>query len=70
MTYDAVIQVGNPELKLVPGMTANVTILTAAPAESILKLPNAALRLKLLSDLLAGGTSTSRPLAANWGLFT
>ena len=33
ITYDAVIQVANPDLKLFPDMTANVTILTPPPRE-------------------------------------
>jgi HlyD family secretion protein len=43
VTYDAIIRVKNPELKLRPGMTANVTI-RVAHKENVLKLPNAALR--------------------------
>ena len=30
VTYDVVVKVANPELKLKPGMTANVSIITAA----------------------------------------
>jgi HlyD family secretion protein len=43
VTYDAVIDFQNPELKLFPGMTAYVTI-PVATAENAVKLPNAALR--------------------------
>ncbi|OGW31551.1 MAG: efflux transporter periplasmic adaptor subunit [Nitrospirae bacterium RIFOXYB2_FULL_43_5] len=43
VTYDAVILVGNPELKLKPGMTANVSIIISAKKD-ILRIPNAALR--------------------------
>ena len=43
VTYDVVIQVENKELKLKPGMTANVTIVVAH-REGVLKMPNAALR--------------------------
>ena len=46
VTYDAVIDVDNPELLLRPGMTANVTFVTAE-ARDVLKLPNAALRFRL-----------------------
>ena len=45
VTYDAVIDVENPELKLKPGMTANVTF-TYARAENVLRVPNAALRFR------------------------
>jgi HlyD family secretion protein len=43
VTYDVVIQVANPDLKLFPGMTANVSILTDR-VENAVKIPNAALR--------------------------
>lgn len=43
VTYNAVIQVANPELRLKPGMTANVAFLIAE-RKDILKVPNAALR--------------------------
>jgi len=45
VTYDAIIDFANPELKLFPGMTAYVTI-PVATAENVVKLPNAALRFK------------------------
>lgn len=45
VTYDAVIGVENPELELKPGMTANVSILTAYK-ENILRVPNAAFRFR------------------------
>jgi HlyD family secretion protein len=44
VTYDVVITVPNPDLKLFPGMTANARILTAK-VEDTLKVPNAVLRL-------------------------
>jgi HlyD family secretion protein len=43
VTYDAVIDVGNAELKLKPGMTANVTFVYAE-RDDTLRVPNAALR--------------------------
>jgi HlyD family secretion protein len=49
VTYDVVIQVDNPELKLKPGMTANVSIIIATKKD-VLKIPNAALRFKLNGD--------------------
>ena len=45
VTYDVVIQVDNPELKLKPGMTANVSIIVSVKKD-VLKIPNAALRFK------------------------
>lgn len=46
VTYDVVILVDNPDLKLKPGMTANVSIITAEK-KGVLKIPNAALRVTL-----------------------
>ncbi|AKJ07312.1 HlyD family secretion protein [Archangium gephyra] len=45
VTYDAVIDVANPELKLKPGMTANVTFVTAH-RDNVVTVPNAALRFR------------------------
>src|SRR5262249_34837193 len=45
VTYTAVINVSNPEEKLMPGMTANVTI-PVAKRDDVLMVPNAALRFK------------------------
>ena len=45
VTYSAVIEVGNPDEKLRPGMTATVTIKTRE-VKGILRIPNAALRYK------------------------
>jgi HlyD family secretion protein len=43
VTYDTVIGVSNPELKLKPGMTANVSIIVAHK-DNVLQIKNAALR--------------------------
>jgi HlyD family secretion protein len=51
VTYDVVISAPNPDLKLLPGMTANVTVLTARVDET-LKVPNAALRFRPSADVL------------------
>lgn len=45
ITYDVVVGVSNPEMKLFPGMTANVKVLTNE-ADNVLKVPNAALRFR------------------------
>jgi HlyD family secretion protein len=59
VTYDAVIDVDNSELKLKPGMTANVTFVYAEK-DDVLKVPNSALRFRpppsLLGDAKGGGT--------------
>jgi HlyD family secretion protein len=45
VTYDVVISVNNPEFKLKPGMTANVSIIISIKKD-VLKIPNSALRFK------------------------
>ncbi len=45
VTYDVVLEVKNPLLKLKPGMTANVSIITEEKSD-VLKVPNAALRFR------------------------
>jgi HlyD family secretion protein len=55
VTYDVVITVDNPDVKLKPGMTANVSIIVAEKKD-ILRVPNAALRLKP-----SGMTKTKQP---------
>ena len=45
VTYTVVVSAANPELSLLPGMTANVRIVTAQK-EKALKVPNAALRFR------------------------
>jgi len=45
VTYDVVITADNPELKLKPGMTANVSIIVST-RKDVLRIPNAALRFK------------------------
>jgi HlyD family secretion protein len=51
VTYDVVITVDNSDLKLFPGMTANVTIL-AAKLEDTLKVPNSVLRFRPSATIL------------------
>jgi HlyD family secretion protein len=51
VTYDAVIDVDNPEAKLRPGMTANVTFVWAE-REDVLRVPNAALRFRPSAEVL------------------
>lgn len=46
VTYDVVITVNNPDLKLKPGMTANVTIVTAQK-DNPLRVSNGALRFRM-----------------------
>jgi HlyD family secretion protein len=63
--YDAVVEVNNADLKLLPGMTANVSIITAE-RENALKIPNAALRFRPPEAAGAGTNgvaATERPAA-------
>jgi HlyD family secretion protein len=52
VTYDAVIDVLNPDLKLKPGMTANSTVVYAERQDAI-RVPNAALRFHPPPEMLA-----------------
>jgi HlyD family secretion protein len=45
VTYDVLVTVSNPDLKLKPGMTANVSIIVAQ-RKGVLRVPNAALRFR------------------------
>ncbi len=47
VTYDVVISVKNADLKLKPGMTANISIITAQ-RDNVIKVPNAALRFRMV----------------------
>jgi HlyD family secretion protein len=61
VTYTAIVAVDNPDLKLRPGMTATVTIVTARK-ENVLALPNAALRFRPSSAAVASaGRGSGRP---------
>jgi len=61
VTYDAVIGVSNPEFKLKPGMTANLSIIIAH-RDDALSIPNAALRVRLPDELAnPSGSPTASP---------
>jgi len=61
VTYDVVVEVFNPDLRLFPGMTANAGILTASQ-EDALKIPNAALRFRPSADVLKKyGLTAAKP---------
>ncbi len=53
VTYQTIIQVANPEQRLRPGMTANVTIVVAKK-KSVLAVSNAALRFRPPKSLVSG----------------
>jgi len=59
VTYDVVVEVSNADLKLFPGMTANVKIVTGK-AEHALRLPVAALRFHPVAAAPSAGTAKSK----------
>src|SRR3989454_1950430 len=61
VTYDTVIGVSNPDLKLKPGMTANVSIIVAQK-DNVLQIKNAALRYHPAAEVTSG-QPMSRSLA-------
>ncbi len=63
VTYDAVIDVDNPDLKLRPGMTATTTIVYAEKHD-VLTLPNTALRFKPPAEVASSIASASPPAAS------
>jgi HlyD family secretion protein len=59
VTYDVVVRVDNPDLRLKPGMTANVSIILADKV-GVLRVPNGALRFRLAEAELGGKSSPPR----------
>ena len=59
-TYTTIVDVGNAEGKLLPGMTANVTIEVDA-RHDVLRVPNAALRFRPSAEILAALGQASTP---------
>ena len=78
VTYTVLISADNPDLKLLPGMTANVRIIVDK-REKVLKVPNVALRFRMPStddssaakpsqaSNTASGPRTSRGGTGGWG---
>jgi len=56
VTYDVVIQVDNRNLKLMPGMTANVTVIITT-RHDVLRITNAALRFRLSEKPSGAGSA-------------
>jgi len=50
VTYNTVIDVANPDLKLKPGMTANLTV-EVTRSDNVLRVPNSALRFRPTADV-------------------
>ena len=67
VTYPVLLDVSNPELRLRPGMTANVLV-PVDRRDDVLRVPNAALRFKPdPADLEDGGKKKTDPAAAPGG---
>ena len=60
VTYDVVVAVANSDLKLLPGMTANVKILVTQH-ENVLLIPTAALRVRLEGTTSGGAGRPKSP---------
>jgi len=58
VTYTTVIRTENSELKLRPGMTANVSVQVAS-LDSVLLVPNSALRFRPASETARGGRASA-----------
>ncbi len=66
VTYDVVVQVSNNDLKLKPGMTANVSIITAR-RNGVIVVPNSALRFHLQDQGSESSNVQKRPAKENRG---
>jgi len=65
VTYDTIINVNNADLKLRPGMTANVSIIVAR-RDKVLRIPNSALRVRMPEGVaVASAPVASEPKKAD-----
>jgi HlyD family secretion protein len=64
INYDCVIDVNNSDLKLLPGMTANVSIIIAE-RNNVLKIPNAAMRFRPPEAFATPGKTNATPQFAS-----
>jgi len=70
VTYDVVIQVNNRDLKLMPGMTANVSVIITTK-QDVLRITNAALRFRFSERPAGAGAGAAAPEKKGpvvWGL--
>ncbi|MHB8521343.1 MAG: efflux RND transporter periplasmic adaptor subunit [Limisphaerales bacterium] len=58
VTYDTVIEVSNKDLKLRPGMTANVSLIIAH-RDNVVRIPNSALRFRPPEEIAAAAKTES-----------
>jgi HlyD family secretion protein len=66
VTYDTIIEVNNADLKLKPGMTANVSIIVQR-RENVLRLPNGALRFRPSEEWIEPVATNAIPTVATTG---
>jgi HlyD family secretion protein len=66
VTYATVIDVPNPELKLKPGMTANVNV-EIARRNNVLRVSNSALRFRPTTEIFAALGQTPPPVSGGGG---
>jgi HlyD family secretion protein len=66
VTYDAVIDFDNADLKLRPGMTANVTV-TYAQKDDVIAVPNSALRFRPPPEVIGSASAAGGGSAAASG---
>jgi HlyD family secretion protein len=66
VTYDTIIEVNNADLKLKPGMTANVSIIVQR-RENVLRLPNGALRFRPSEEWVEPVATNTAPTVAVTG---
>ena len=64
VNYDCVVSVNNSDLKLLPGMTASISIIIAQ-RDNALKVPNAALRFRPPEAIAAETNAIAKALAEN-----
>ena len=64
VTYNVRVSLKNPDLSLLPGMTAYVTI-TVDRRDNVLMVPNAALRFKPDADVKTSAGADARPAASS-----
>jgi HlyD family secretion protein len=63
VTYDVVIQVDNRDLKLMPGMTANVSVIIQTRSE-VIRITNAAMRFRFTDRPAGAGAGAGAKIGA------
>ncbi len=66
VTYDVVVLVDNKQMRLMPGMTANVSLIVAEQKD-VLRIPNAALRFKPAGKQKSGAAAKPKVASAEKG---